>query len=120
MREMGLSDVAFLNDQGPHAIDPFEKVPVAFPLIGFVIRRLHFDPGRVLVKSVWRWARGARVRIPGYFLRGRLCCAKRKMRTLADHVGHAETSRRSPWLETMRSPIGLGGVIAGMRSNWFQ
>ncbi len=42
-------------------------VPVSFPILDFIVRRLRLDPERVFTSPVGKLARRARVRIPGYF-----------------------------------------------------
>jgi 2-polyprenyl-3-methyl-5-hydroxy-6-metoxy-1,4-benzoquinol methylase len=43
-------------------------VPVSFPILDFVVRRLHLDPERVFASRTGKRARRARIRIPGYFI----------------------------------------------------
>lgn len=44
-----------------------QMVPVSFPILDFVVRRLSLDPERVFNSRPGKLTRGVRVRIPGYF-----------------------------------------------------
>jgi len=51
---------------GPMLIDS-RKVPVRFPVLDFVIRRLRLEPERIFASRIGRLARRVRIQIPGYF-----------------------------------------------------
>lgn len=57
--------LSLLDVSGLVLIDS-QKIPVSYPALDFVMRRLHVEPTRILRSRAGRVARRVRIRVPGY------------------------------------------------------